>query len=228
MPNSMRKLYLFDIDGTLLSPGPAARGCLNQAFADIVGTNPDLQITDVAGLTDVMIIRNTLRKLKANGNVHDLLETVLNRYLSTFSEAYKTSDDAFVFPDALQFLENLEHQGFPVALLTGNVRRGAEIKLGKFGLFDRFPFGVFGDDGETRSDLPLVARERAWEILGEVFRYEDMVIVGDTPNDAAIATEYGMESIIVCRRPAWRTAIEAAGATVIVKRLDQLAKDFHE
>ncbi|NQU27584.1 MAG: hypothetical protein HQ528_04785, partial [Candidatus Marinimicrobia bacterium] len=47
-----RKLFLFDIDGTLLSPGILPRQLLNRAFLDIAGGNPDLQFADVAGLTD--------------------------------------------------------------------------------------------------------------------------------------------------------------------------------
>ncbi len=58
-----RKLFLFDIDGTLLSPRILPRQILNRAFQDIAGISPDLQFEDVAGLTDPLIITNGLRKL---------------------------------------------------------------------------------------------------------------------------------------------------------------------
>jgi len=217
-----KKLYLFDIDGTLLSPGPGARRIINRVIEKAIGHNPDLQIADVAGLTDLVIIRNALRKHGVNGDINVIVNHVLNEYLDEFSHEYSKSDKPFTYDDALRLLDYVESQNHPVGLLTGNVRKGAQIKLRKFDLFDRFPFGAFGDDAEDRMGLPAVARERAWDVLGEAYRYEDMIIVGDTSHDAKVATEHGMESIIVCRYPEWKNDIIDAGATIVVESLDSV------
>lgn len=217
----MKKLYLFDIDGTLLSPGPAARKALNEAIAKVTGNPPDLQIQDVAGLTDPIIIRNVLRKEGHNEDITDKVEEILAIYLETFRKAYAKSSEPFLYTDAMKLLERVEKSGNASALLTGNVRTGAEIKLGRFDLLARFAFGVFGDDGEARTDLPWVARERAWGVLEEFFRFDEMVIVGDTPNDARVAREYGCESIIVCRREEWRTEIQDLSPTYLVNSLNE-------
>lgn len=217
----MKKLYLFDIDGTLLSPGPAARKSLNRAIAKVTGNPSDLQIEDVAGLTDPLIIRNVLRKNGHNGDITDKVEEILAIYLEKFRKAYALSSEPFLYDDAMRFLDRIKSSGHAPALLTGNVRVGAEIKLGRFDLLPRFAFGVFGDDGEARSDLPWIARERAWGVLEESFRFEEMVIVGDTPNDARVAQEYGCESIIVCRREEWRQEIQDIAPTYLVKALDE-------
>jgi len=218
----MKNLYLFDIDGTLLSPGPVARKIINEVIESATGDNSDLQIEDVAGLTDIVIIRNALQKHGFAGILSQKIEEVLQTYLVRFEKEYAKSDMAFTYDDAIQYLDYVEHQGHAKALLTGNVRRGAEIKLGKFNLFDRFSFGAFGDDAEDRLGLPMVARERAWDILTEAYRYDNMVIVGDTPHDARVADHYGMESIIVCRKPEWKEEILQAGATTVVDSLEIL------
>lgn len=217
----MKKLYLFDIDGTILSPGPAARKSLNGAITKVTGNPSDLQIQDVAGLTDPLIIRNVLRANGHNRDITDKVEEILTIYLETFRKAYAKSSDPFLYADAVKFLERVERSEHAPTLLSGNVRAGAEIKLGRFDLLPRFAFGVFGDDGETRSDLPWIARERAWGVLEESFRFEDMVIVGDTPNDARVALEYGCESIIVCRREEWRKEIQDIGPTYLVNSLNE-------
>ncbi len=220
----MKKLlYLFDIDGTLISPGPAARMSLNRAFETIAGIRPDLQLTEVAGYTDPVIVRNVLRRYGIDEEIGALVNKIIDQYLSFFEASYQSSDAPFVYRDALNLLDRVEAAGHAFALLTGNVRRGAEIKLNRFSLFDRFPFGVFGDDAETRNDLPWIARERAWDVLGESFRFEDLVIVGDTPNDARVAGEYNAASIIVCRREEWRDDIIGAGATQVVTTLSDPA-----
>lgn len=216
-----KKLFLFDIDGTLLAPGPIAREILNRTIARFTGYDPDLQLDDVAGFTDPSIIRAALRKAGKNGNLHSLVKQIIDVYIAQFEKIYSNSDQPFVYQDALAFLERIIAAGHPVALLTGNIRQSARIKLDRFGLFDRFSFGIFGDDGEDRGDLPWLARERAWDSLGEAYRFEEMVIVGDTANDARIAGENGMGSIIVCRISRWRDEILAARPTVLVDSLSE-------
>ncbi|MCK4578080.1 MAG: hypothetical protein KAU50_04775, partial [Candidatus Marinimicrobia bacterium] len=57
-----RKLILFDVDGTLLSPGPAPRLALAEAISDFLGSGVDLDFHDVAGYTDPVIVRNALSR----------------------------------------------------------------------------------------------------------------------------------------------------------------------
>jgi len=86
-----------------------------------------------------------------------------------------------------------------------------------------FSFGVFGEEGETRSDLPIVARNRANKELNQNYKYDEIVLVGDTPEDAIAAKVNGCKSIIVCRRPEWYDEIVEAGADLIVESLDDPA-----
>jgi hypothetical protein len=85
----------------------------------------------------------------------------------------------------------------------------AMIKLAECGLAEEFAFGVYGEDGNSREDLPWIARERAFETTGTAFNFEDMVLIGDTPNDARIANMHNIPSLIVCRRDDrnWKQAI---------------------
>ena len=216
-------LYLFDIDGTILSPGPSARKAINQAIENFTGVPPNLQIKDVAGMTDRLIVRNALEKSGADGDITEVITDIINDYLTIFENTYLKSDGAFVFEDALHLVHKIKEKSFPLGLLTGNVKRGAKIKLGKFDLMKHFSFGVYGEEGATRSDLPIVARNRAKEILGKSFEFEDIVLVGDTPEDAIAAKVNGCKSIIVCRRQEWYNDIVNAGADLIVDNLDDPA-----
>lgn len=216
-------LYLFDIDGTILSPGPSARKAINQAIENFTGVPPNLQIKDVAGMTDRLIVRNALEKSGADGDITEVITDIINDYLTIFENTYLKSDGAFVFEDALHLVHKIKEKSFPLGLLTGNVKRGAKIKLGKFDLMKHFSFGVYGEEGATRSDLPIVARNRAKEILGKSFEFDDIVLVGDTPEDAIAAKVNGCKSIIVCRRQEWYNDIVNAGADLIVDNLDDPA-----
>ena len=217
------KLYLFDIDGTLLSPGPSARKAINQAIENFTGIPPNLQIKDVAGMTDRLIVKNALRRSGTDGDITEVINNIINDYLILFENTYLESKEAFVFKDALNLVHKVKDNGLPLALLTGNVKRGAHIKLGRFDLMKHFLFGAFGDDGETRNDLPIIARYRALEMLNKSFEFEDIVIVGDTPEDAIAAKINGCKSIVVCRREEWYDDIVKAGADLIVDSLDDPA-----
>jgi len=217
------KLYLFDIDGTLISPGPSARKAINQAIENFTGIPPNLQIKDVAGLTDRLIVKNTLRKNGTDGDITEVINNIINDYLTLFEDTYLESKEAFVYEDALKLIQNIKEKCFPLGLLTGNVKRGAQIKLNRFDLMKHFSFGAFGEEGKTRSDLPIVARNRAREVLNQTYEYDEIVLVGDTPEDAIAARINGCKSIIVCRRQEWYDEIVKAGADLIVERLDDPA-----
>ena len=88
-------------------------------------------------------------------------------------------------PGVQSFLQQLEALPQPpmLGLLTGNIRLGAELKLRRFGLWERFQTGGFGDDHEDRNQIAVIARERGCRVLGEDLRGEEIVVVGDTPHD---------------------------------------------
>ena len=129
-----KKLYLFDIDGTLLSPGPGARQIINRVIEKATGQNPDLQLADVAGYTDPVIIRKALRQQGLNGNIDSLMQSILNNYLEQFSVEYSTSVKLFIYVDAILLLGCITDQGHVVGLLIGNVKTGVHINLMKIGL----------------------------------------------------------------------------------------------
>lgn len=217
------QLFLFDIDGTLISPGPSARKAINQAIENFTGIPPNLQIKDVAGMTDRSIVRNALKKSGADGDMAAVISDIINDYLTMFENTYFASTGAFVYEDALELVHKVKENGLSLALLTGNVKRGAQIKLERFDLMKHFSFGAYGDDGETRNDLPIIARYRAQEVLGRSYEFDDIVLVGDTPEDAIAAKVNGCKSIIVCRRQEWYDDIVKAGADLIVESLDDPA-----
>jgi phosphoglycolate phosphatase-like HAD superfamily hydrolase len=51
-----------------------------------------------------------------------------------------------------------------------------------------------------------------------------MVLVGDTAQDAIAARANGVRSLIVCRRPESRIAIENANPTWLVDSLDEIER----
>ena len=74
-----------------------------------------------------------------------------------------------------------------LGLCTGNLARGAELKLTCAGLWGGFRFGGYGSDAEPRAEIVRAAWGRARE-LGAT----EALVIGDTPRDVLAAHEAGL------------------------------------
>lgn len=206
-----RRLLLFDIDGTLLTSGGAGEGALKDAMMCRFGVEEDLQGILLAGATDAKIARELLGKhgLEVSAeNVTALLEEYLHHLAGRMPR-----HEGKVLPGIIPLLEAL--QGRPeavLALLTGNLSKGAQIKLSHYGVWHFFEFGAFADDHHDRNELGKFARARAFERHGIEFSPERIYVIGDTPRDiecgraigartVAIATGHYSESELAAHRP---------------------------
>jgi phosphoglycolate phosphatase-like HAD superfamily hydrolase len=96
-----------------------------------------------------------------------------------------------------------------LALLTGNLARGAELKLTQYGVWHYFEFGAYADDHHDRNALGPVARRRALERHGTDFPPERIFILGDTPHDIACAKAFGAKTIALTTGKHTRADLEA-------------------
>jgi phosphoglycolate phosphatase len=189
------KLFLFDIDGTLLTTDGAGRAALKSAGADLFAIQEDLRTINVSGSTDTAIVQDVLRH-------HSLDESTanVNRYLGGYLvwlKQHLASQSGAILPGVISLLDVLAKDGQAIGLLTGNVRRGAQIKLTAHGIWDRFSFGAFGDDNSDRNQLGPIAKRRAEAALNTEFAAHDIVVIGDTPKDIACARAFGAVVVAV-------------------------------
>ena len=101
-------------------------------------------------------------------------------------------------PGARELLEALEaYDHLHLALLTGNYREAAEIKLQHFEIWDFFEWGAFSDDHHDRNELVPIAKSRAetYDIPGDAINR--VIVIGDTPNDIGCAQHFGARSLAV-------------------------------
>ncbi|HPC36877.1 MAG TPA: HAD hydrolase-like protein, partial [Candidatus Marinimicrobia bacterium] len=202
-------LVLIDIDGTLIKSGISPRKALKQAIFEITGYPIIFEDNRLTGLTDPLIITNALNQLGIPPKDDGLPTKILSRYLEIFSHDYPVATDKIIFPGANELLDYLKTRPVRMGLLTGNVQRGAQIKLAPFNLWRYFDFGVFGDDSADRNELPRLALKKAHKLFSEDYPPNKVIIVGDTVHDLICAHVNQMQSVIVLRHPEWRLSIEA-------------------
>ncbi len=192
------KLVLFDIDGTLLHSDGAGRRAINRALVEAFGTSgPDAHGFD--GKTDPQIVSELMTLAGvAPALVAARMDTVFARYVEFLREEIVQPDHAArTYPGVPDLLDALEAMDDVVlGLLTGNVKPGAEVKLGAVGLAPaRFRVGAFGSDHAVRAELPAIAQARARALLARDVPGRDMVVIGDTPADVTCGRGVGARAI---------------------------------
>jgi len=107
------------------------------------------------------------------------------------------------------------------SVLTGNVRRMAEIKLSAVGLDANLDLetGAYGDSHEIRSELVHLARGNAARKYGRGFAGTATVLVGDTPLDVAAARATGARSVAVATGGTRADKLAESGADVVLPDL---------
>ena len=180
----MKKLLLFDIDGTLLVTGGAGRRAVVNGLQKVLGRIPDFSDIPFSGRTDPAILRDVLVK---SGCSLDEAEILLPDALQSYSDAlHKTlpGSEIEVFPGVLQLLNRVEqHPDLVPALLTGNMEKNGYLKIRSAKIETDFKLGAFGSDHEDRNILPEIAQQKSQQILGKTFPGKDTIVIGDTPRD---------------------------------------------
>lgn len=214
------RLVLFDIDGTLLWTDGAGRRAIRRALVDEVGTAGPIDVYRFDGKTDPQIVRDLLSLAgMGHAEIDARMDAVFRRYLTLLeTELASGQGETRLLAgvrELLQALEPHERRGAVlVGLLTGNLVRGADLKLRAAGLDPaRFAIGAFGSDSHHRPDLPGIAARRAGERTGRAFRGSDVVIVGDTPQDVECARPLGARTVAVATGFYDTTQLGAAGAS---------------
>jgi phosphoglycolate phosphatase-like HAD superfamily hydrolase len=191
------RLVLFDIDGTLVHTGGAGVTAFARAFATEFGVPEGTERLKFAGRTDVSLVREffTLQNIEASP-----------KNFQRFFAAYVFWLEKFIVecvggacPGVLEFYDALATRPEPplLGLLTGNIRRGAQIKLQRYQLWDKFPFGGFADDHEDRDQIAAIAHQRGAERFGRPLDGSEVLVIGDTPLDIRCARAIGAKVLAV-------------------------------
>jgi phosphoglycolate phosphatase len=209
-------VYLFDIDGTLLDGKGAGRRAMEAAFTEIVGDCSGLRRMGFAGMTDPAIVREGLQHASIEVDP-ETIEAVLERYLLRLADCIAATPDYGLHPGVHEILDRLDCvEGCAIGLGTGNVERGAELKLTPVGIHQRFAFGGFGSDHEQRAELLRVGALRGAQRLSEPLEACRVVVIGDTPRDVHAASAIGAQCLAVATSFFSIENLRDAGADVVV------------
>lgn len=192
----MNTLLLWDIDGTLMTSGDAGMHALEEGLQTAFGIEGSLADIDYAGRTDRWIARQIFAKFQLEAS-ETHFSRLFEAYLSALPGQLGRHGARAMAGVAALVAEAADRPGITQGLLTGNLRRGAEAKLGSAGLWLYFPFGAFADDSEHRNDLGPFALSRAAAHHRREFLPDRVFVIGDTPHDIACGRAFGGRTLAV-------------------------------
>jgi phosphoglycolate phosphatase-like HAD superfamily hydrolase len=193
------RLYLFDIDGTLVSARGAGRLALTHALLETFGTAGDVDTYDFRGKTDQRIVLDLMQAAGVpDRDIQIRLDTCFDAYVRELDTLVGDGERVQLMPGIAGVVRALAaRDDAVVGLLTGNIEPGARVKLRATGLWPLFRVGAFGSDHVDRRQLPAVACDRARTVLGHDIPFERVVIIGDTPLDVDCARACGAVAVAV-------------------------------
>jgi len=218
----MIKLILLDIDGTMIHAKGAGGVAFGYAFASLFNRPDGAKRLKFAGRTDLSLLHEFLanHRIEPSSALEASFFDIYAHWLAELLPQFEGS----VLPGVRQLLQHpKEDPDAPkLGLLTGNSRLGAEIKLRHFGLWeDQWP-GAFGDEHAQRSTLAEWAAQRGSKYLGVSLNPEEILVIGDTPNDVACAQSIGARSLAVATGGFTKEALQRSGATWVMDTLASL------
>ncbi len=203
----MNPLFLFDIDGTVLSKaGPHHRMALESAASEVAGRAISCEGVPVAGMLDRDILRLMLSQA---GVAEKRIAPWMPRIIALAQKTYpRICPDLRhrVCPGMRPFLGRLQRRGVACGLVTGNLSRIGWHKMRQAGLRGFFQFGAFAEMGKTRSELVGLALAEARR---RRLRHRDapVYLVGDHMNDIRAARDNGIQIVSVTTGPMTRAEL---------------------
>jgi len=182
----MKKLVLFDIDGTLIKGAyKHSRTRYPTAYKKLFNKTFNTNTSYFEGATDAIIVNTILKPEKLSPtDKKQFTQKMYEIAYEYLAENIKSDYKKRVIKDAVKLVKKLyKTPEVYLALLTGNEENVARLKIGITGLSYYFRFGLFGNQAENRNKLATLVFKKAKQFLKIDFPPKDIYIIGDTPND---------------------------------------------
>ena len=216
----MRAL-LFDLDGTLTSGKGGGSRALGKALQTRPQALDELRKMRLDGMTDrgiarILIAAERDQALPIEQRMKLVeereIDAVLDRYLEQL--ALEVAQRPYEpLPGVAELLKRLQFKAL-LGLCTGNLARGAELKLSSAGLWGLWRCGGYGSDAEPRADIVRTAWRRAQELGAS-----SALVIGDTPRDIMAAHDAGLPACGVATGRYSVHELAEHGAEIVLQNL---------
>lgn len=217
-------LVLWDIDRTLVYTGDIDRRVYTEAFTEAVGHPPRALPARGTGVTMPLAVRELLRANdipeRDRARLADRITAELPERLAAHRSLLTTA--GIIMPGAVKALSAVQQAKHLIpTVVTGNLRKSAEVKLSALALIDYLDtdIGGYASDHPHRPALVRIAQDRASAKHGHRFTPATTVIIGDSLEDVRTGLEGGARVIAIASGTTSEKQLRSAGADHVLPDL---------
>lgn len=222
----MKKIILFDIDGTVVKAGGAGLRALNKAIENMGGPKNICNFFELQGLTDKVNFENAFKCAFKRMPTKKEFETIKKLYIKYLPDEvdYSVKNGKYLKIKGIEkFLKTLSNnKDVLIGLGTGNLKEGAYIKLKPSNLSHYFIFGGFGENHHKREDMLRKAVYNASKIVKQEIKPNNVYVIGDTEKDIIAAKNLAYHSAAVLDGFGDKRKIYLSGPELIEKDFSNL------
>ena len=187
-----KKLFIFDLDGTLVDTAPDFKNSINYMLNEINESEVSLdEIRNWVGYGARELIRRTV----VDKNIpHDenRIEEMLKIFLLHYT--HNIDDDSVLFNNVKNVLEFLKNNGIKLAVCTNKMERLSNILLEKLNVLHMFDYLVGGDSLIRSKPDPFPLLNICEKLNTEI---SDSIMIGDSATDLNAGKGAGMPVVLV-------------------------------
>ncbi len=189
-----RLLFIFDLDGTLITGG-GSRERTNYALEKVFKIATTRKESLPHGMPETL-------RLVALGKLYGIKDTQVKSHIK---ELFAKVDEYYAshrvekrpLKGAVELLRELRQKGYTLALATGNTSGTTLMKMEDAGISGMVDVVSNSELFEARVDIIKRAVAMASEKAGHNFGKEEIICVGDAPNDVEAARKAGLRIVSV-------------------------------
>jgi len=187
-----KKLFIFDLDGTLVDTAPDFKNSINYMLNELNESEVSLkEIRNWVGYGARELIRRTV----VDKNIpHDeqKIEEMLKIFLLHYT--HNIDDDSVLFNNVRNVLEFLKDNGIKLAVCTNKMERLSNILLEKLNVLHMFDYLVGGDSLSKSKPDPYPLLNICEKLNTEI---SDSIMIGDSVTDLNAGKGAGMPVVLV-------------------------------
>lgn len=187
-----KKLFIFDLDGTLVDTAPDFKNSINYMLNELNESEVSLEeIRNWVGYGARELIRRTV----VDKNIpHDekRIEEMLKIFLLHYT--HNIDDDSVLFNNVKNVLKFLKNNGIKLAVCTNKMERLSNILLEKLNVLHMFDYLVGGDSLSKSKPDPFPLLNICDKLNIET---SDSIMIGDSVTDLNAGKGAGMPVVLV-------------------------------
>lgn len=220
----MKKLVIFDLDGTLLNTSPDLNSCMNDALKK--NGLPPISVEQTKKYIGDGARKYAERAVNANvdnrfgadaGAYRKKVESCLNDYNAIYNAC--ANDNTFLYEGVGELLKKLKRSGVKIAIVSNKPQESTNLVYDKLLKAYNFDF-VFGNREGFKHKPATDGVEYVLSVLG--VDKNDAVIVGDGETDALAAKNCGIDFVAVLWGYRDKKTLKKAGCKCFAKNTDDL------